>query len=91
VIGLINWTTRQRVNYLLAGRPGAFGLVDVKVVGLMLIGTAIEWGHGGLPIFIILVLLYLPIVWFRRSRRHTRRARDFEARLEKLIEQHHRP
>jgi hypothetical protein len=52
VIGLINWTTRQRVNYLLVGRPGAFRLMDIKVVGLMLISTAVtrkkhspHWRH----------------------------------------------
>src|ERR1700674_5871639 len=49
VIGLINWTTRQRVNYLLAGRPGAFRLMDVKIVALMLIATAILLGNEGLP------------------------------------------
>jgi hypothetical protein len=91
VIGFINWTTRQRVNYLLVGRPVAFRLVDVKVVALMLVASAIILGNEGLPIFVILVLLYLPIVWFRRSRRHSRRMRDVETRLEKLIEHNHQP
>lgn len=91
VIGLINWTTGMQVNYLLAERPGAFRPVDWAVVGLMLVATVVQWGFGGLPMFIVLVLLYAPIVWLIRSRRHTRRIRDIEARLEELIEQRRRP
>jgi len=91
VIGLVNWTTGMRVNYLMAERPGAFRPVDAAAIGLMLIAAAVQWGFGGLPMFIILVLLYATIVWSTRSRRHTRRVRDIEARLEKLIEQRGRP
>ena len=91
VIGLINWSTGMQVNYLLAGRPGAFRPVDAAVVGLTLVATAVQWGFGGLPMFIILVLVYSPIVWLKRSRRHTRRVCDVEARLVELIEQRRRP
>lgn len=48
VLGLIDWTTRKRVNYLRAETIGVFRRVDLAVVTLLAITTAMLWGLDGL-------------------------------------------
>ena len=83
VLGLINWTTRKRVNYLRTDTIGAFRRVDLAAVTLLAIATAMLWGRDGLPEFAILVTLYVQTVLFLRARRT-------DARMNELMEQHPR-
>ena len=83
VLGLINWTTRKRVNYLRTETIGAFRRVDLAAVTLLAIATAMLWGRDGLPEFGILVMLYVLTVLFIRARRT-------DARMNELMEQHPR-
>jgi hypothetical protein len=83
VLGLINWTTRKRVNYLRTDVIGAFRRVDLVAVTLLAIATAMLWGHDGLPELAILVMLYVQTVLFIRARRT-------DARMNELMEQHPR-
>jgi hypothetical protein len=80
VLGLINWTTRKRVNYLRTEMVGAFRRVDLAVVTLFAIATATLWGRDGLPEFATLVVLYVLAVLFLRARR-------IDARMGELMEQ----
>ena len=83
VLGLINWTTRKRVNYLRTDVIGAFRRVDLVAVTLLATATAMLWGHDGLPELAILVMLYVQTVLFIRARRT-------DARMNELMEQHPR-
>lgn len=81
--GLINWTTRKRVNYLRTDTLRAFRRVDLVAVTLLAIASAMLWGRDGLPGFAILVMLYtLPVLFLR--------ARRTDVRMDELIEQHAR-
>src|SRR5437867_3644028 len=69
VLGLINWTTRKRLNYLRTETIGAFRRVDLAAVTLLAIAAAMLWGRDGLPEFAILTMLYVQTVLFLRTRR----------------------
>jgi hypothetical protein len=83
VLGLINWTTRKRVNYLRTDVIGAFRRVDLVAVTLLAIAAAMLGGHDSLPELAILVMLYVQTVLFIRARRT-------DARMNELMEQHPR-
>jgi hypothetical protein len=83
VLGLINWTTRKRVNYLRTDTLGAFRRVDLAAVALFAIATAMLLGRDGLPEFAIVIMLYMLTVLFLRALR-------IDARMDELMEQHPR-
>jgi hypothetical protein len=80
VLGLINWSTRKRANYLRTGRFAALGPGDFALTIVFLCTATLFSGGDGFPGFVVLAILYGVIAQAFRARRT-------DARLDKLIEQ----
>ena len=80
VRGLINWSTRKRVNYQRTGRFAALGPGDLALIIVFLCTATLFSGGEGFLGFVVLSILYALTV-------HSLRARRTDARLDKLIEQ----